>query len=76
MISAFYGKNQIRLTYFSDPMSDYYDPLAKQNTEISWKPDGTAISFGHVSSEETMGPHIPSDIYILTFEGACGNIDR
>lgn len=70
------GNNQVRLTFFSDPKSDYYDPLAKQNTEISWKPDGTAISFGHVSSEETMGPHIPSGIYILTFEGACGNIDR
>ena len=67
------GENKVRLTYFSDPSSDYYDPLAKQNTEISWKPDGSSLVFGHVSNDETMGPHIPSDIYVLSFKGNCGN---
>ncbi|MCP4706386.1 MAG: hypothetical protein GY865_17445 [candidate division Zixibacteria bacterium] len=68
-----HGENKVRLTNFSDPSSDYYDPQAKQNTEISWKPDGSALVFGHVSSNETMGPHIPSDIYVLSFKGNCGN---
>jgi hypothetical protein len=66
------GENKKRLTCFSDPNSNYYDPLGKQNTEISWKPDGSALVFGHVSSEETMGPHIPSAIYVLSFTGDCG----
>ncbi|MFC1768145.1 TolB family protein [Nanoarchaeota archaeon] len=60
------GNNIRQLTSFS-----HQDD--KQITEISWKRDGTALALGHVISEEVMGPHIPSDIYILTFKGNCGN---
>ena len=66
------GSNQVQLTHFNDPGSPEYDPDARQNTEETWCPDGTCIVIGHVSSKQNGGPHIPSTLYKLTFEGACG----
>ena len=62
------GSNKVRLTYFTDPDHDEYDPIARQITEIAWSPDGKSVVFGHVSQEERGGPHLPSILYMLTFE--------
>ncbi len=62
------GSNKVRLTYFTEPGHTEYDPNAQQITESTWSPDGKNIVFGHVSSESKGGPHIPSDLYLLTFE--------
>jgi Tol biopolymer transport system component len=61
------GCNKVRLTYFSDPYHEEYDPIARQITESSWHPNGTQIVFGHVSQEERGSPHLPSTLYLLTF---------
>ncbi|MFA4839398.1 MAG: T9SS type A sorting domain-containing protein [Candidatus Neomarinimicrobiota bacterium] len=62
------GSNKVRLTYFTDPSHEEYDPNARQITESAWSPDGKKIVFGHVSQEERGGIHIPSTLYLLTFE--------
>ena len=62
------GSNKERLTYFSDPYHEEYDPIARQITESSWHPNGTQIVFGHASQEERGSPHLPSTLYLLTFE--------
>jgi len=63
------GGNNVRLTYFGDPGHPEYDANARQITESTWSPDGKFIVFGHVSDEREygLGPHIPSDLYRLTF---------
>ena len=68
------SSNKVRLTYFTEPKHKEYDPNARQTPEFTWSPDGTSIIFAHVSSEieRGIGSHIPSDLYKLTFEGACG----
>lgn len=66
------GSNKVRLTYFTDPNHSEYDLIARQITEITWSPDGKSVVFGHVSREERGSPHIPSTLYLLTFEGSCG----
>jgi len=67
------GSNKVRLTYFTDPNHKEYDPNARQITEISWCSDGKRVVFGHVSQiksekEITGGIHIPSSLFLLTFE--------
>ncbi len=62
------GANKKRLTYFTDPDHDEYDPIARQITEITWSPDGKRVVFGHVSAEERGSPHLPSTLYLLTLE--------
>ena len=62
------GSNKVRLTYFTDPDHNEYDPIARQITEITWSPDGKRVVFGHVSQEERGGPHLPSTLYMLIFE--------
>lgn len=51
------GSNKVRLTYFTDPSHEEYDPNARQITESAWSPDGKKIVFGHVSQEERGGIH-------------------
>lgn len=64
--------NKVRLTYFTAPNHSEYDPIARQITEITWSPDGKSVVFGHVSREERGSPHLPSTLYLLTFEESCG----
>ena len=66
------GSSIQRLTYFTDPDQPEYDPIARQITEITWSPDGAQTVFGQVSQEERGGPHLPSNLYLLTFSGPCG----
>lgn len=68
------GANKKRLTHFTDPDHDEYDPIARQITEITWSPDGKCVVFGHVSQEERGSPHLPSALYLLTFEYSSSNI--
>lgn len=67
------GQNRIQLTHFNTPGYAEYNKDAKQITEQSWDPSGASILLGQVSTGDVMGPHIPSDIYRLNFEGNCGN---
>ena len=68
------GTKKIRLTYFTNPRHDEYDPIARQITEITWNPNGESVIFGHVSTEERGGPHLPSNLYLLTFEDSLSTL--
>ncbi|MCK4816001.1 PD40 domain-containing protein [bacterium] len=61
------GKNTTRITYFSDEVRDE----KHRCNELAWSPDGKQIALafgkGDDHAEEI------SMIYMLTFEGACGN---
>jgi len=61
------GNNTARITYFSDEIRDE----KHRCNELAWSPDGKQIALafgkGDNHAEET------SMIYMLTFEGACGN---
>lgn len=58
------GRGKGRLTFFTDPTHNDYDPHARQITESTWSPDGKKIVFGHVSQEQRGGIHIPSTLYL------------
>jgi len=68
------GSNKIQLTHFTDSNYPEYNPNARQTPESTWSPDGKSIIFAHVSEgqESGLGPHIPSTLYKITFEGTCG----
>ncbi len=63
------GANKTRLTHFSEPGYDEYDPEARQITESSWSPDGGSVVFGHVSFHKRAGVYLPSDLFLLHIEG-------
>lgn len=69
------GSNKIQLTHFTDSNYPEYNPNARQIPESTWSPDGKSIVFAHVDKgqESGLGPHIPSTLYKITFESACGN---
>ena len=67
------GTGKVQLTHFNEPGYPEYDPLSKQTTESTWSNDGSYIIFGHVSSEISGGPYLPSSLYKITFKGSCGN---
>ncbi|MBC7246705.1 MAG: PD40 domain-containing protein [Actinobacteria bacterium] len=62
------GGNKTRLTFFTDPEHEEYDPHARQITEATWSPDGKRVIFGHVSQEERGGIHVPSTLYLLVLD--------
>ena len=62
------GKNKVRLTYFSKPGHENFDPDGRQITESTWSPDGKKIIFGHVSQSRRGGARIPSTLYLITLD--------
>jgi predicted Holliday junction resolvase-like endonuclease len=68
------GSNMTQLTHFNTPGYPEYDQNAKQNTEQSWDPSGKSFVMGHVSSTGlgAGGANLPSQLFRITFAGACG----
>lgn len=68
------GSNKVRLTHFNEPGYPEYLSKTYGSGEIDWSPDGTSIVFGHGYRWRFKYPFIAYRLYMLTFEGACGNL--
>lgn len=68
------GSNKTRLTHFNDPGYPEYISKTYGSGEMDWSPDGTRIVFGYGYQWQFKYPFIAYRLYMLTFEGACGNL--
>lgn len=68
------GGNKTRLTHFNDPGYAEYLSKTYGSGEIDWSPDGTRIVFSYGYRWQFKYPFIKYHLYMLTFEGACGNL--
>jgi hypothetical protein len=71
------GTGKVRLTSLTGPDSPDFIPGASHITEMDWSPDGTRIIFGLAFNGGpgilTGGPHLQSDLYVISLKGPCGN---
>jgi hypothetical protein len=71
------GTDKVQLTSLTDPDSSHYIEGVSHITEMDWSPDGTKIIFGLAYNGGpgmvTGGPHLQSDLYVISFSGPCGN---
>lgn len=68
------GSNKVRLTHFNEPGYPEYLSKTYGSGEAAWSPDGTSIVFGYGYRWQFKYPYIAYRLYLLTFEGACGNL--